>query len=312
MPGPIRRRRRGFLLLVVMACVTIAALSMAGTAGQSLRLARQALAAQQELQQRWGVVSCQHTLLRGAPALFAEWDTRARRAKTKQPVRSTVHASVLLGQVRFDMLLADEDAKVNLNAVYHRRGLVHLQRVVQRLVGPGSVPVRLMAEVASLAAASPLGTRLQPGKREGVPPPARAFHGWGQVFDLAAAQPPGAAVERLPDLTTRVTCWGRGRMNVRRAADELVLEVCRLVVADGAARRLLRKYREDPQREIRWVMDQAQLSTADATALAELLGNDSWCYSLWGMTAGAGFGKHWLAVAERDDEGAIRTARFEF
>lgn len=311
MRGRKPARRRGFLLLVVVACVTIATIGMVGTANQSLRLARQAMAAQSELQQRWGALSCERTLLSGAPTIFKEFDARARRAKSKLPVPSTVRASVLLGGVRYDMLLADEDAKVNLNAVYHWRGLIHVQRTVQQLVGPGLLPVRLMAEASSASLGKPLGTRSPKRGPEVQVAPPPAFRGWGQVFDLAAARPVGAGTERLPDLTRRMTCWGRGRMNVRRAADELVLEACRLVLADGAARRLLRKYREDPQRDIRSVMEQVELSAADAAALTDLLGNESWCYSLWGKTTATGLTKHWFAVAEWDDEGALRTTRFE-
>ena len=65
-----RRDRKGVLLLVVVACILIAGLAMVGIARQSLRMATAAVNSESELQQRWGVISLQRTLLKGAPLIF--------------------------------------------------------------------------------------------------------------------------------------------------------------------------------------------------------------------------------------------------
>ncbi|MFZ5828655.1 MAG: hypothetical protein ACOY3P_01135 [Planctomycetota bacterium] len=305
-----RGSHRGFLLLVVIVCIVLAGLAMVGVARHSLRLAEDAVTAQRELQLRWGAVSCQRTLLAVAPSLFTGLEKRHRDANTAGPAPSSARARILLGGVRFEMLVADEDAKANLNTIYHRGGRGAAEGAARRLSANPLLPVWLVPELASSASQA---RRPRPQEEsEDAPPVPPAFNHWGQVFDLARVPPVIDATTALPAATSRLTCWGRGRVNIARAPDDALIEVCRVAISETAARRLVREYRETPLRGIPQLISLAGVRPREAADLAELLGRESYCYSVWVDAATPQRRMHSLAVAERDDNGALRTWRYEF
>ena len=62
-------RRGGYVLLAVLVCLVVGGLGMVTMAQRSMRLSMVALERQRDLQQRWGTISCQQTILPAAPAL---------------------------------------------------------------------------------------------------------------------------------------------------------------------------------------------------------------------------------------------------
>jgi len=317
LPGPVARRRqrrhhrRGVFLLFVLAALVMVGLMMVGVARQSLNLATQAVDAQDALQRRWGTLSCQRAALAVAPSLFEELERRATQKKSKAPAPSVLSTSVALGNLRFDLILSDEDAKVNLNAVYHRRGRAFVQQAVVQLAGGAALPIQLLPEVAHVPL--PVATaRRSKEDQPPPPPPVPAFRHWGEVFDLTHASDAAGGASLLPTTTAQMTCWGRGRINVRRASDAAVTAVGRLIVNESVVRRAIEKYRVNPLQTLDQILEQLNVKEQDRVALGELLQTQSDCFAVWIRSQSPKKIDHHLAVSEREEEGSIRTTRFQY
>jgi len=309
---PARRERSGVLLLVVVACILIAGLAMVGIARQSLRMATAAVNTESELQQRWGVISLQRTLLKGAPVIFKNSDKASLIAGSKGPFPSKVRSEVLLGGIKFNLLLADEEAKLNLNSAYHRRGKNTAQQLAERMKGVGALRVRLMPEVPSAdnRQRNDSGASDEESAESETSLPA-AFRHWGQVFDLASisvAVPPG---QMIPNASSKLTCWGRGAVNITRAPDEIIEETCRTALGPGVARKLVSQYRENPTQNIRQIAVLLKVDEEDVNALRQLATTESATYSLWLESTSLNGTQRWFAVTSTRDE-AITTERFQF
>ena len=86
----------------------------------SLRRGVQSVDAELALQQRWGAVSLQRVLLDGAPKLFDDRDKKLiELGITGPPPPPIIRSAISIGDVTFDVMIADEDAKLNLNSLYH-------------------------------------------------------------------------------------------------------------------------------------------------------------------------------------------------
>jgi hypothetical protein len=219
-----------------------------------------------------------------------------------------------LGDVNFDILLGDEDAKLNLNAVYHHGGPQRVAAAVARHGGPlvGSA-VRLLPAVAPLSTSPRVPTRSLDDQQEDEPQIAipDAFRSWGELFDVRALDAGLARDADLPNLTTGLTLWGSGQLNFRRASDETILAVASLVVQDGAARRIVERYRQNPTATLAVLLQTEVSREPDRRRLAELMSESSSNFSIWIDAASiAGSGLRSFTVMRRDDEGVIRTTRF--
>jgi len=304
------RRQHGYVMLAVLVCLVIAGLSLVTLAQRSMRLSTLALERQRELQRKWGALSCQRTLLPAAAALFDKLQEEAeqfqkRATKPSVPAPASFAASVILGGTRFELLLADENAKVNLNHSYHHRGRAGTERLVSRsLAGMFRPPVRLFTDAKQV---DPFETLMDD---EALP---LALGSWGQVFDLSRAAAP-AAHRAIPQLTSRLTLWGQGKLNVRRAADATIVDACQLVISQGAAQRLQRECRDKPKHHVDRLVEQLSVDREEQLMLQEMLTEHSSCFSLW--TTVSSMSTHVaaqrFAILQVDDEGVTRTIEFIF
>lgn len=280
-------------MLTVVVCLVLVSLALVSVARRSMQLASTASGRQRQLQQQWGAVSCQRTLLPAAPGLF---DARRRWAASDGRAPSSVgriETRVVLGGLVFDLLVSDEDAKINLNAMYRLGGRAAVERAIT-LERPlqGAPPVRLR----------PLA-----GGADGA-----AFDSWGQVFDLSMARPLENGPAMLPLLSRRATCWGSGKLNVRQADPRSVGEVVRLAVSDSAARRLSKDLAERPLVQLDQLIDGLTVAAEKRNQLRELLSEQSTCYSLWVVVPAGGGAWRELTVAQTGDDGICRTVDFRF
>lgn len=311
------QHRRGALLLVVVACIVLASLAMVGVTRQSLRLATRSIESETELQQRWGTISLQRTLLHSAPQIFAELDKRSMVSDEPGPFPNTVRSEVLLGGIKFDALLADEQTKLNLNLAYQTRGKTTVEQLVREQLGPSGLRVQLSPEVASttrgIASWSGAPTTTPRVDNEidvsSTPP---AFRHWGQVFDLSNAAGSLPANQLLPAATLRLTCWGRGEVNIARAPDEIVKETCRPALGPGVATKLIRRYRDNPTLNVKQIAMQLEVKDQELRELGRLITTQSSTYSLWLSSTSLNGTQRWFAVAASQDVGDITTERFQF
>jgi len=270
--------------------IAVAGLFLAGIARQSLTLALNAHEMQETLQRRWGELSCRQAILPRADAILKQQQGPVKENDAEGTIGAvSVSARVVLSGMTFDLLLADESAKVSLNAICRYQGDEAVGRLISEMPqSSGILPVRLRPyQLRSDATNSP------------------AFDSWGQVFALDRVEGPKAA-QLLEAATTEMTCWGGGKLNLERATDENVERIGRLAVGEKVISQLLehRKQclakRNTSQREAKtattkaeamaaaaqksWLpelLDTIKVRASERRCLNDLFADRSTSYSLW-------------------------------
>ncbi len=313
-----RRRRGGYVLLVVMAASVLVVTVLGTLAKISLRRAVDANDAQRSLRQRWGALTLQQSLLKAAPKIFEARDQELASVSSDQIPPPVIRQAITIGDVTFDILLGDEDAKLNLNAIYHQVGEGRARRAIGSIVGQAlNQTTRLLPAVAPQSR-SREQTRLSVAAESDDPDaeqdsPAEAFGSWGQIFDIARLKAALGSEVALPNATTGITCWGSGQLNFRRASDQAILAVIGSVVQDGGARRILQRYRENPTATMQILLQLEVSNRASRERLMQLLTESSNNFSIWiTATSQTGRGLTQFTVMQRDDEGVTRFNRFAF
>lgn len=308
-----RARSRGYVLLVVIA-VSVLVITVLGTlAKTSLRRGLEAADAERSLQQRWGSYTLQKALLEEAPQIFEARDEITKELMPGQaPPPSVIRAVLTLRGVTFDMLLADEDAKLNLNAYYHRQGPQQTRQAVTGVAGaPVTLALRLTPATTPLLANARLLAGGQGGDDEDIEVIPDAFRSWGEVFDIESLSSQLGSDAALPNLTTAVTCWGTGQLNIQRASDQAILAVAGSVVQDGGAQRLLKRYRDSRVPSLTTLLQTEITSPRNRQQLAELLSESSTNFSIWIDASTRGRPSvRTFTVMQRDDEGVTRQTKF--
>src|SRR5437763_1563779 len=110
------QRRRGYVLVVTLGLLVLAASLMVGVSRAAFRRVVEARLAQDELQRRWGVSSCRAAVLPYAEQILITQESQRRRAV---PIYRT---RVELGSQTFELVLSDEQAKANVNALLGEAG----------------------------------------------------------------------------------------------------------------------------------------------------------------------------------------------
>jgi hypothetical protein len=295
-----RRHPRGYVLLLTLMLLAIAAAALAGACRAALQKAVLATRAQDDLQRRWGVVSCRAALLPKAERVLA-----ASGDRTSPEAR----VEVTLGGRPMALVFGDEQAKANVNLLYalgHRDGA---DRAVRGVVG--TIGADLRVELRPILIQAPDNDLSEP---EQPKHPLQAnrdeqelldfevqpvFEAWGQIFPGAK---PTALLRRRgtpPSVAGSLTCWGDGTANVRRASSETLLRVCDGVLRSAEVRKLIAARDKDPDFDLWEVMDTLKLPDDRYDNAEQLLTDRSSCFSLWIVTRGGG-GREWydLAVSE--------------
>ena len=139
-----------------------------------------------------------------------------------------------LGRQRFDLILGDEQAKANVNALLERDGRENAQtRLRQALSGTGLAAKLLLRPDPAISVAASQPTTAPANVSSWIT-------GYGQVFDNVSPQAllnSGAAA--------LLTCWGTGPVNARRAGESALklatsppltpLDITRLIQARDAS-----------------------------------------------------------------------------
>lgn len=291
-------KKRGVVLLIVLVAIIIAAATLVSFARNSMEAGANAVKAREELQARWGRASLNRALLPAADAVFAERDKQLRRQKRELPT-PIIQSQVILGGITFDLGLADESAKLNINALYHAAGPEKTRLAVRDLSGSLS-GVRLQPEVPP--GKQPDEVAVEDGTQPEQP---IAFRSWGQVFDLGR-------IENLPASTSKLTCFSRGPINIRRADQEAAIAAAAAVLPKATARRLCGEFRRNPQMPLRPLIERYSRGEAKRASLNRLLSESSVCYSLYVRCGTMNGVRTSFAAVAPDQNGVLRTREFEY
>jgi type II secretory pathway component PulK len=256
-----RRDRQGYVLVMTLVLILLAALAQAGLARRSLQLASEAVEAQSELQRRWGTVSCRRYLLANPEERFLLLEQEHRKEGRPWPVPSKITQQVVLGKLSFTLSLDDEEAKLNLNTLQSRLP-ERFREVVHQLTG-GIIPLQLL-----------------PNQTDDAVRSRRWYQSWGQVFPLGEV----FATQGLKSLlaaTSHMTCWGTGKLNIKRVTDELLTTVVTQEIDAKTARELVDARQASGEIEFDSLLAQLSLRRSQAAKLRAWFTDESQCYSLW-------------------------------
>ena len=310
-------RRRGYVLVVTLGLLVLSASLLVSVGRSAVRRTADAREAAEDLQRSWGAVSIRTAVLPHAEQILATAEQQRRG-----PVPS-YRAVVDLGGQQFSIIVSDEQAKANVNLLLDGADVPRAtNRLRSALAGHG-----ISNAVALRPAPAPL-------KLSGRTAPDPAVTGFGQVFD---ALPPSRLLSSLPgqpSVADLLTCWGDGRINVRRAPEAAmrlradppltVVEITRLLSARDAAFQGRTTTPIMPPgttagtsppaaaqrgwlgRTLSQVVSQQHLGIAGA-----LLADGSSCHSLWVISHHRGGGRRYsLTVLDATDPDRPQTHAF--
>lgn len=253
-------RTRGFVLLMTLLLLALAAVTLADFCRRSATLAVDAVHDQDELQRYWGAQSMQTAVLDRAGFLFSLADARGDMGE--EPTLMLRHA-VTLGNVRFEAVLQDEQAKLNLNTILQTDGIDGLFRRVRSFLSANNTPLRVKAPIQ---------------QRDQI---RQTIDTWAQVFEQPLAHElfpydneSGCITIAAPLMA--MTCWGDGRVNFRRAPRERIIERCSGVLTNEQIDQLLGTRTDDLKPES--IAPQADQKNAEPTAGLQ---HDAWIDLSW-------------------------------
>jgi hypothetical protein len=265
-------KNSGFVLLLVLVVLAIGGTLLAIAARHSGQDAIRAGNAQRQVQLRWGRLSCQDLLLPKASLPLQEQD---KQANPGEAPNLEAWRSLTLGGLDFCLILGDENAKANPNVlgmdspgqdpqtaqVYLQRSLLKLQSGLGQ-----TIPVQLR----------PLTEPITDDLALKVIYP---------TFDHALAiNHPSELVGDLtaegPVLRRRITCWGSGQLDLRRADMAVIREMLGPYLTDGEMS-LLDLARRRPNFSLSSALAQLKLPKEQVARITPLVTDTPNCYSLW-------------------------------
>ncbi|TWU58431.1 hypothetical protein Poly51_12090 [Rubripirellula tenax] len=311
--------RHGYVLLVVIAVSVLVITALSSLAKVSLRRGLEAADAERSLRVRWGALTLEQAMMKEITTVFELQEKRYAETSPGVPPPSTIRAALTLSGVTFDMLLGDEDAKLNLNALYHTAGLEKAEQQITKVIGPtvpGTVRLRPVVQPMELS-------RLKDSRKDEddasevddaeTPEIPAAFRSWGEVFDVVALEEQAGSDLVLPAITSEITLWGNGALNIRRASDEAIVAVVSTVIQDGGASKFLKRLRSSATVTLGVVLQTEISDEGDRRDVARLISETSTNYSLWLDASTPGGNRlRTFAATRRDESGVTRHTRFAY
>lgn len=295
------QRQNGFVLLMTLVCVVLVALATVGMARRSFQAAVETKALEADLRQRWAATGLQALLMPQAEALLI----RAERVERKPRVQAWHRIEV--GGFRWDVVVADEQAKADVNQLLETLDAQQATLAVRQLSRGAALTTREMLEVRL----RPLPAPQDSGSQDAPTPPLQrpSIAGFGQVYVDAPPQALMGTFEE-PGPTSVVTCWGGGPLNIRRAPAEAVRQVCSPLIGQSDADRLVWLRDEQPRASLAELIMRLDFRDEHRQRLlTEALTDRSSCHSLWLVATGPRRSWHTLVVESPDAYGgsALRT-----
>lgn len=310
-----RGRRPAYVLVMVLALLVLSTTLLVAVSRGALRAAADARDAADNLQQRWGATSCERALLPDAEKILGALEQERRRPTAR------CATSIRLGGVTFELILADEQAKANVNAILRDTDVAAAQsRLQTALSGSG-----LLNRIKLRPTAGAVAGVVRGGTAPVVDDRAPAVGGWGQVFDgVSAVQLIRATPGSRTAPVDLLTCWGNGAINIRRAPEAAITlaggrslagaEVSRLVEARDA---LFKRQASDHSFDHDAAEGLRDLVVRTSAEVVRRRGNvglveGSTCHSLWVITRTGRRDGYDLLVSDERDPARPIVSRFSW
>ena len=260
-------RHPGYVLIMVLVVLAMAGSVLAAATCRTSRRVLEAGESERRLQRKWLSVSAQTVILDRAEEVMAG-DPDADRFSFAPPAVFK-HFALSAGGMDFDLVLADEQAKANVNMMAKRRAetgnLDEALRVLQasnRTFLPGRLRPSPIRKVRATTVPILYETFDQCLTVEGP-------------WQLVSAQSgEGLASESI-------TCWGGGKINFRRAQRAALREVSDGCLNEFQIDTLIRLRDQAPKTKLPEALTLLKLSEKTHDEAMTLLTDDSHCHSLW-------------------------------
>lgn len=217
-----------------------------------------------QLQEKWAFTSARLAILGEAERLFGDSDAFYESEGTGWPFPSSQQGEFEMGGVTYHLLLADEQAKLNLNTVYKHQAN-NLSQLLLELQRNYSAAIKLRTE-----AAYPQLTADQKNP----------FHTLGQIVDFPKMPYSQKNADGLVGFTQQFSYGQKTRLNVQRASDETLRNTARLVLSQAETEELIESRYGYVGSLSDWLRS-VDLPSRRLLPLRRLLGESSQSYSLW-------------------------------
>ncbi|HWE00785.1 MAG TPA: hypothetical protein VG326_00140 [Tepidisphaeraceae bacterium] len=252
------RRSRGYILPLALVLIALSGAALAKICRQNMRAALASTDDCRQLQHKWGMLSCQSVALANAGALLS-----AVSGQTSA-VPPSLELELSLGGHQYRLRLSDEQAKVNLNMLYHARGRPETERFVgaaaraARGLGPISLrPMHFYGENNGSAATM-----------------AMRFGSFGQVFKDSGSVGDAKAIMQA---TRSFTCWGDGKLDYRHASP---IEIAALAGNDPKLLKTILTRKSQPAAAA-LAFNPLNFQDRNGKNLDDLFTETSNCFSVW-------------------------------
>jgi hypothetical protein len=250
--------RAGYVLVLTLGLLSLAAISLASLARHSLGLAVSVNTKGEEVQRRWALLSTRHFCSGQAMQILDSTIPPDQLHTPPWPKPARHSLTFRLGGQGFSVLIADENAKGNLHVIASRTP-DQLGPIVRHLSeGTGTTELRLLPQ-----------SRTE-----------KQFETWGQVFDLTNLPTARQAAE-LVEATQHITLWGSRRLNLRRATDATLREVVSSALSPKTAGELVEARKHWGGGDINTLLAELELRPSQRSAARRLFSNESDDYSIW-------------------------------
>ena len=273
-----RMDRHGHVLLMTLMVLAIAVVIVTGVSKHSIGLARTAARERQELQEKWGVASCQRFVFDNRDHLLS---------RTGQPQANVSGVVQLATQtIRFD--LNDESAKLDVNTLNDVLSRQEATSILRRLAGASVLKIQLrpLDNV-------PDGLRIEP------------YESWGQVFRTKSR----LNATDLYNATRKISCWG-GRINYKTADVDVIRSGVKAAAGAIVADRIVREVESEQHQSLDGLLTKIGATEQQARATRQVLSDQSRAYSVWIASKNGSRVNNHFVVQERFAGDLIRYQSF--
>ena len=262
------RRKSGFVLVLVVILLAIACLVMTQVAMRSLGKVRRTIDMEDQLRQRWSIISLRRSALGQAANLLDQVQPAPDAIEAgAAPVRS-LESRVRFNEEQWLVRIEDESSKLPLLAAARDFPKQSFEQRVKRVFGVGS-----MVDYFDVAAQ---------GRTAGWRP-------W---------QPEHGLSHDLLNRTDEVTLWGNGRMNVLRAKEATIADAWRGLFGVLPPKELAEAYRQWPTPSWAEIAKDLDLNKTQLGQVNRWFSTSSRCFSAEINALDSDSGKSYLFVSE--------------
>ena len=219
----------------------------------------------------------------------------------------------MLGDQQFAIDLCDEQAKANVNALYSNLGKDRAEQAIAQLVkgAGGSLKPRLQLTATGHSQTDITGADHSQAADEGEPTVKPEIGSWSEVFP--GIQPTDLWPGNPGAVSANLTCWGNGAVNVRRASERTITQMCTPIITSLQIEKLLAaRARLSDNGTTDALFNAAHLGPPETSLLASRLTTVSAVHSLWVQSRGHSGTQRSLFVRDDSNSDDPRTFSFQW